>query len=439
MRRILATVIFVLSSGSDAFCSQGRGVDIMDKRILLVFMIFAVVLILGLLYFVRLAFKTYRSEKNRDSDKESKVSFMVNTFHELVQKLKDKEGELDELRRRAEERAEDVESYNENILQSVPSGVVSFDSDLRVTRINASAEKILSVSSDQCIGRKYDEIFDQQISNLILNKDSLLREEVIYESPSHSRLWLGLTIWPLKNKEGSPIGKIIVFTDLTDLKALESQMKLRENLSNLGELSAGIAHELRNPMGVIAGYTRILSKKVTGELGDTVEAINKEIGMMDRIITDFMSFSHPLNINKTTLDVSHMVEEITRSLKPEDRNINVNLSLGECTVEGDETLMRQVFTNLIQNSVEAMREGGELIIRSRTSGSSVSIEITDTGHGISNEIKNKIFLPFYTTKEKGTGLGLAIVHKIIISHGGNISFTSSEEGTTFRTVLPGPD
>lgn len=410
-----------------------------DQRSFIMLSTMSIITIVILIYFVYIGFKAYRSEKNKKTDKDTQMGFMVNTFQELVQKLKEKERELEEMRRRAEERADNIESYNENILQSVTSGVMSFDRDLRVTSINSSAERMLSVSAEDGIGKSYDEIFSKKISELIRNNESLNREEVIYESPSHSRLWLGLTISPLKDNKGDSIGKILIFTDLTDLKALESQIRLRENLSSLGEMSAGIAHELRNPMGVIAGYTKILSKKVSVDLKENVDAINKEIEMMDRIISDFMSFAHPLNLNKTVFDVSEMLREIARSIITDDKNIHVFCSLDSCDVEGDETLLRQVMTNLIQNSVEAIRDGGRLTLSTEKRGSSVHIGIVDTGHGIPDGIKSKIFMPFYTTKEKGTGLGLAIVHKIVVSHGGNISFDSSADGTTFNVILKGPD
>jgi len=402
----------------------------------MVFLLLFAILIVSLMYFMRLILRLYRKDRSRQDERDSQMSFMVNTFHELVQKLKEKERELEELRSLAEERADNIESYNENILQSVPSGVVSFDSELRITRINAAAERILSVRAADFTGRHYTELFSGRIADLIRERESLVREEVIYESPRTKRLWLGLNISPLKNRKGEPIGRIIVFTDLTDLKALEAQMRLRENLTSLGEMSAGIAHELRNPMGVIAGHTRILSRKVPPELMGNVESIKKEIEMMDRIITDFMSFAHPLHLNRTQVDVASIIEECVSQQVDESGPVSTMLELGPCIVEADETLLRQVFTNLFANAVEAMREGGELSIHLDCGSDSVTVRVRDTGHGISDEMKGKVFLPFYTTKEKGTGLGLAIVHKIIVSHGGSISFDSSAEGTVFTVTLP---
>lgn len=434
---IVTSLLWLLPVETQA--SELKGIFSDDRAIFISWFLLLITLFM-LLVLIRPVVKYLKSGKLNKTDRDSQTGFIVSTFHELVHKLKEKEKELDTLRKEAVERAEHIESYNENILQSVPSGVVSFDENHRVASINAAAQKILGVSAGECIGKHYEELFchNKKIAEIIHEYDSLERGEVIYESASNRRLWLGLNISPLINKQGLPIGKIIVFTDITGLKALESQIKLRESLSNLGEMSAGIAHELRNPMGVIAGYTKMLLKRVPEELKMTVDSIDKEIKMMDRIISDFMSFTHPLHINKGVFDIADVLKEVADNIITDDKKINLHLNLNDCVVEADETLMKQVYTNLIQNAVDAMGEGGELTITSEKTDSLINVSIADTGYGISDEIKSKVFLPFYTTKEKGTGLGLAIVHKIIISHGGGITFESSPEGTVFNMSLPRP-
>jgi two-component system sensor histidine kinase AtoS len=189
-------------------------------------------------------------------------------------------------------------------------------------------------------------------------------------------------------------------------------------------------------MGVIAGYTKILSKQVTGSHRETVQAIEKEIKMMDRIISDFMSFAHPIVINKMPLDIAGMIKDIASAFAGVKKGIELIMKMTECSVRADETLMKQAFTNLIHNAVDAIGDYGKLEIEGEKSASMITVSIIDSGHGISDDIRSKIFLPFYTTKENGTGLGLSIVHKIITAHGGNISFESSPKGTSFRISLP---
>ena len=392
-------------------------------------------------YLLRIVIGFYKTKKRLNHEDKSRVGFVVDTFHELVAKLKEKEKELELLRKKAEDRATAIEGYNENILQSVPSGVISFDGNLRVTKVNQAAEKILEIRGEEISGKLHTEVLKKPIADLLSHKSIIERRELIYTTPSGRRIWLGLTLSPLKDGSGTIIGQILVFTDLTHLKAIESQMQLRDKLSSLGEISAGIAHEMRNPMAVIAGYTKLLSKKADNSLKSTVDAISKEIVVMDRIISDFLSFAKPPELAISEVDIKPLLETCFNSVAGERNDIVHNIQIGgQAIIKGDEVLLRQAFINLIQNAAEAMPQGGTLTIKASASkgpgGDFLDLNFSDTGHGIPENIKNKIYLPFFTTKEKGTGLGLAIVHKIIVSHGGSISVDSGDKGTTFKIKLP---
>jgi signal transduction histidine kinase len=213
-------------------------------------------------------------------------------------------------------------------------------------------------------------------------------------------------------------------------------MELRSRLSSLGEISAGIAHELRNPMAVIAGYTQLLSKKADLSLKPTVDAITKEINVMNRIITDFLSFARPAELAISDVYLKKIIENCIAILVSERNDIKTHLDIEQLPViKGDEVLLRQAVTNLIQNAVEAMPAGGDLTIKSSTDDF-FEVTVSDTGHGISEDMADKIFLPFFTTKDRGTGLGLSLVQKIIVSHGGTIFVDSSDRGATFRIRLP---
>jgi PAS domain S-box-containing protein len=396
--------------------------------------------VLIVLSIFRIIARFYIGKKAIERKDGSKVGFVVDTFHDMVSTLKDKEKELEILRQKAEDRALAIEGYNENILQSVPSGVMSFDENLKIMKINKAAGKILEVKEETVIGKHHTEILGKPITDLLNEKKFIERGEISYRTVSGKRIWLGLTLSPLRDQSGKSIGQILVFTDLTHLKAVESQMELRARLSSLGELSAGIAHELRNPMGVIAGYTKLLSKKGEESLQPIIKNISKEIAVMDRIISDFLSFAKPAELTMIDLDLKAMIGNCITAIRGEKSDIPVRLNIeGRPTIKGDEVFLRQAFINIIQNAVEAMPQGGTLTIEAVPSADparDIDIVISDTGHGISEDIIDKIFLPFFTTKERGTGLGLAIVHKIVVSHGGTISVKSSDEGTTFTMRLP---
>jgi PAS domain S-box-containing protein len=396
------------------------------------------VLFFGLVYaFLRIYSGTQKRSIEAGKEGAGEVGFVVDTFHELVSKLKEKEKELEALRSLAEERAETIEDYNENILQSVPSGVISMDESLRMMKVNSSAERILEVRAEDVVGKRLAEVFKVPLSEL-QGLQTVERGDLHYTTQSGKRMRLGFSLSPLFDRKKNPIGRLFVFTDLTELKALESQAALRQRLSSLGEMAAGIAHELRNPMGVIAGYTKILSKKVDETLMPQVDAIKKEVSGMDAIINDFLSFAKPREPNLTDVNLYELIEASADSELEGRADIRASINIDRAlTLPLDNILMRQTFANLIRNAADAMPEGGEIKFSSDIKPDHVDISVSDTGHGIPEGIREKIFLPFFTTKENGTGLGLAIVHRIVASHGGSIDVESTEKGTTFRLRLPG--
>jgi two-component system sensor histidine kinase AtoS len=279
-------------------------------------------------------------------------------------------------------------------------------------------------------------VFHSPITDFIEKNQTIEREECSYVTRSGKRIWLGLTISPLKDSDDQTIGQILVFTDLTELKAFQSQLELRERLSTLGEMSAGIAHELRNPMGVISGYTKILSKKIDESMLPSVEAISKEVDGMDRIITDFLSFAKPTDLVVSQVNLNDLIEGCIQTVQDKTDTVRISFNTTkQPMIKGDEVLLRQCLTNLLQNSVESMPDGGELNI-DIAGEEHLNITVSDNGHGIPENLRDKIFLPFYTTKERGTGLGLSIVHKIVVSHGGTIQVDSSDKGTTFLIRFP---
>jgi len=376
--------------------------------------------------------------KDDTGGEETEVSFVVDTFHELVSKLKEKERELARLRHQAEERAGRIEAYSENILQSIPSGVISIDNDMKIRSINHSAEQILGVSAEEARGTDFADLFGEPIVSHLQEQKVITRVEYPYTTQDGRHLWLGITTSQLKNRSGEVIGMLFIFTDLTDIKALQDEVRLKERLSQLGEMSAGIAHELRNSMSVIAGYARLLSRTIDDANRAPVESILSEIKGMDRIISELLYFAKPAVLNRTTVDLSKLVEETAQAVISSKDSIRLSVKTEDnILVDADETLLRQAITNLLVNATDSMPGGGRLDIETSLHGGMAVVRIKDTGVGIADEIKDKVFLPFFSTKEKGTGLGLALVQKIIVAHGGRIEFESRKgEGTVFKISLP---
>jgi two-component system sensor histidine kinase AtoS len=388
----------------------------------------------------------YRRElgiRKEEPGKTPDTAFIINAFHDVTKQLKEKERELQRLKSLAEQRAENIESYNENILQCVTSGVMTFDKDCFLTTINRAAKEMLGMRHEQAVGKSCGELFEdgeitRALRETIERKAPSARMESMLDRPA-GRLWLGFNTAVLTDRQGEALGIILSFSDLTEVKRLQEQMELRERLIALGEMSAGIAHELRNPMAVINGYLNLLSKKIDTGGQSIIRDITCEINGMNRIIGDLLTFARPASLNRVKVNIKEMIEgcvsNVLQATGAESR-INRIVNVGDITISIDEVLMRQAFANLLQNAVEAMPEGGTIVIEARMDRQ-VKVVIRDTGTGIPADQIKKVFLPFFTTKDRGVGLGLALVHKIVLSHGGRVEAESREgQGTTFTVTLP---
>lgn len=382
--------------------------------------------------------------KQEEQEKTQDVSFIINAFQDVTRQLKEKEKELERLRSLAEQRAENVESYTENILHCVTSGVVTFDRNGLATTMNRAAEEILAIEGGSGRGRSCSEIFGEgEICRLVLetletNVPSRRVEAELVRR--NERIWLGFNTAVLTDREGNSLGAILSFSDLTEVKRLQEQIELKERLTALGEMSAGIAHELRNPMAVIAGYLSLLAKKQDPAGQTVIRDIQAEIKGMNRIISELLTFARPASLNRSPVNMRELLESCVETVlqsRTEGRDIETESDIADAVGAVDEVLMRQALANLVQNAVEAMPEGGTLSVTLKVNRNT-KIIIRDTGPGIPPEHIKKIFLPFFTTKDRGVGMGLALTHKVITAHGGRIDVESCRTGgTTFTVVLPG--
>ena len=381
------------------------------------------------------------------------TAVVINAFHDVVRKLRDKEQELERLRSIAEARAQEIESYNENILRSVASGVITFNQDSTVTTFNEAASRILRMKRDAVIGKICAEIFgpSSKITALLERShqrgEIINREEFELEEPEGHRIWVGVSTSFLKDRADKLIGTTFVFTDLTEVKELQQQIELRERMTVLGEMSAGIAHEFRNFMGTILGAAKLIARQLKPQepAQESVGTIVSVIADMDHLITQFLNFSKKTELELKPVAIEAWLTRVVEQVRAqaEDRSYSVEIicppNLPEIAM--DELLMRQALGNLVQNALEAMPKGGKLTVMASLpwhgSRRELELRIRDTGIGIPGDRLEKVFLPFYTTKTKGTGLGLALVHKIVLLHNGRIQVESQEgQGTIFRVYVP---
>jgi len=377
-----------------------------------------------------------------------------NVFLDVVARLRDKEHELERLRSAAEERAREIESYNENILRSVSSGVITFNREGVVTTFNDAAGRILRLNREDVIGKTCAEVFgvNSTVAGLLNRSlstgEAITREEFELHLPHGERIWIGVSTTLLKDREGGLIGTTFVCTDLTEIKALQEQVEMRERMTVLGQMSAGIAHEFRNLMGTILGAAKLVARQTPPDspVHESIQTVTHVISDMDHLITQFLNFARKTDPDLKLVDMGpwlqRVVEQVLEQVPPPHPHVEVTCFPDVPRIRIDEVLMRQALGNLVQNAVEAMSDGGRLTVSAGLRPPlgrrrEVEVRVSDTGAGIPQDRLGKIFLPFFTTKPKGTGLGLALVHKIVLLHNGRIEVESQErKGTTFRISLP---
>ncbi len=346
---------------------------------------------------------------------------------------------------------EKLEVLTRHIFENITSGIMTLDELARITSFNREAELVTGYSLREVYYRDVNDIFPGMI-NVQASRD--MRVERKFRKKSGEEIFLGFSI---SAGQGGNVDNIVIFQDLTKLKAMEEQLRRDEKLKALGELSVGIAHEIRNPLASISGSIQVLEGELemSGENRRLMEIVLRETDRLNLLITDFLLFAKPAQENRHRVALDRIIAETLEVFanSPEAASIKIESGVeGGITVEGDARQLGQVFWNLFLNAAHAMPSGGALTVSSsvdqlgtipgkraeRAAGTGVvSIEVEDTGEGIRPEHINSVFDPFFSTKERGTGLGLAIVHRIIESHGGTIdvkSFTGG--GTVFKINLP---
>lgn len=416
----------------------------MKTTVLLILFGSMAIIAAGILYLLS-AVRKYRRDLGLEPEKHEKtqdMSFIITAFQDVTRQLKEKEKELERLRELAERRADAAVSATEHILRSITSGVIAFDERGVATTVNRAAEMIVGV--ERTVGRSCAELFGAgticaDVAHTLERKAPISRLETAFDRKGE-RLWLGYNTSVLTDPQGRAMGVILSFSDLTEVKRLQEQVELRERLTALGEMSAGIAHELRNPMAVITGYLNLLTKKQDEQGRKVIQDIMAEITGMNQIIGDLLTFARPTSLNRTTVNLADMLRGCI-SVMLEKRGgaggIVADVDLDDVVLAVDEGLVRQAMANIVQNACDAMPGGGTVSISLRRTGGEAVITIGDTGSGIAPDIQKKIFLPFFTTRDAGVGMGLALTHKIVASHGGRIAVESpGSGGTTFTIVLP---
>ncbi len=354
------------------------------------------------------------------------AGYLVSRLEKTARKLEEKDVNL-----------QDLTIFNRELIESLPSGLLTTDRDGHIIIFNKAAETISGLKRSKVLGRYIRDIFP-----FLRPPFEVQRKEVTINIDGEERI-VGLTISQTINSEGERSGHICIFQDITHLKRLEAELSYKKTLATIGELSANMAHEIRNPLASLKGAIELLKEgKLQGEHKERLMniAIN-EMDRLNKIITDFLMYSRPSPPEFRPFDLHALLGETLEMVRigsPDNRSITVRQDFsGELVITADPQKLRQVFINLTNNAIESMGNGGELRVSTAVRDKSVNIIFEDSGTGIAKNDLDRIFYPFYTTKDFGTGLGLSIVYRIIQEHNGNIRVESTPgKGTIFEIELP---
>jgi len=382
--------------------------------------------------------------------------FLLDTFQDVVARLKEKEQELQTLHLLEKTRADETEALASDIIRSMTTGLVSLDPGGRVVVVNPAAEKIFGLEASAWRGRTFAEVFTsspellQRVDEALSRGAYHLRGQARYRLEGGRTLHLGVSVIPLLSSGGTPKGALFLLADLTEIVELRERLFLKENLARLGEMAAGIAHEFRNGLATILGNAKLLKDSRltlgTPEASDAAEAIADavvaESQSLARVVTEFLQFARPEPLHLETVDLNALLAGLLDELKPRAAEAEVRLALtGEPVhLEADEPLLRKAFSNLVANAVEALAdtpiEDRLVVVEVRLSNGSATVRVSDNGPGVDSGSREKIFTPFFTMKEQGTGLGLSVVQKIVVSHNGTVELEETRGGASFLVRLP---
>ncbi|TRZ77909.1 MAG: PAS domain S-box protein [Deltaproteobacteria bacterium] len=371
------------------------------------------------------------------------ASFVVEQERKVRTLLTEKETAFDQL-----------DLLHRSIIESVETGIMTINLQGRIKSFNRAAEQISGFTFADVENRNIVSVFSgfAEVQEKIKEDDdkrsSINRYNIEFVRDKNNKLILSCLVSTLKDSTGKRIGDIVIFQDITSLIEMEEALEKSKRLAIIGEMAAGLAHEMRNPLASLSGSIQILKRDLQLNAVDEklMHIILRGKDQLDHVIKDFLLLARPAPGYRETVFIKDIIEGVVESIQylPDWNNdIRVRLELSDnLSIYANRTEIREVVWNLVINAVQSMPEGGELSVETRkiydgANGESLEMQVSDTGYGIDEKYLDRIFEPFFTTKERGTGLGLAIVNRIIEGYTGKILIRKGiEKGTICTVSLP---
>ena len=400
--------------------------------------------LVGVLVFAMLRIgSAARDLRKRLHEGDSERAFVAGALQEAIRKLREQE-------RAMAARAESSERLSGEIVSSLTSGLLVAGLDGTVKSLNPAGRRLLRLAAPEP-GTRVRALLAQTpplvqlVEECLDTAEPLVRQSIRITRPDGTEMHLGVTVSPLRDENGVGQGAICLFSDLTAVVELEEQVRLKESLARLGELTAGLAHEFRNGLSTIHGYARLMDPgQVPGEYAAYVQAIRDETEALGRVVHNFLNFARPVQLTMVPVNVGDLVADAVQEARAEvtARGGEITVSGEFGVVDGDDVLLRQALANLLRNAVEACVPASvvpriEIEGRPDSRQGVLRLTVSDNGPGIDPAMRERIFRPFFTTRSQGTGLGLALVQKIVVTHNGRVSVgAAANGGASFQVSLP---
>ena len=388
------------------------------------------------------AFSLFSKETGR---LEKAYTALQKRFKEVTQSLEDTRKELKfkiiEL--------DDTNSHLNNLLKNINQGMIFVNGVGSIITFNTSAEKILEVPQTKILKQNFWNHFEDDAFGFSMRKalDKLKIPEilnVLWKASLHQDKDLEISTTFIETDNLNSSGLIVLLRDVTRLKKLQVLATRNDRLKELGEMAASVAHEIRNPLGGIKGFASLLQRDLTDHpnLQYMANAIVEGTDTLNRLVTNVLHYSRPLSLTVEPLPLCSLLNDLVSLVRADPLcndsiHFKIEVSPSLPFILGDKGLLQSALLNLLVNSLQAMPNGGDILLEAKEINTLITIKIKDTGSGIEPDNLEKIFSPFFTTKTTGTGIGLAEVHKIIQTHGGTIEVQSElNRGTCFTIKLP---
>ncbi len=348
--------------------------------------------------------------------------------------------------RRSRKLLQDSRAFASEMVANLPEGIIVTDPGRKINFINPVALEMLGLDPLEDIGKPAEKILPESLNELMgsLSKGkNIIEKELLLTNPDGMVLTVAVSVTDIVSEVGDFVGTMFIIRDLTQIRRLQTTVQKQEKLAAIGNLAAGVAHEVRNPLSSIKGYATYFASLFEQDSDNkkAAEVMIAEVERLNRVISELLEISRPSDLKNRKTDILFLLNSSLRLVQQdaETSGIEVTTSIDKqiapLTVDPDR--ITQALINLYINAVQSMPEGGQLSVEAHDRKDGVEIIIADSGSGMPEEVQSKIFDPYFTTKNTGTGLGLAVVQKVVEAHGGTIEVTSREgEGTRFSMIIP---